>query len=85
MDQPAAVTISHRPMATIVPPPPPRAERFTCDICGEPIEGEPAGHAVLVWTRGDERREERDPICPACAAALGLSVQRRLEEEDDGG
>lgn len=72
-------------MASMVPQPPAPPNQPTCHVCGEAIAGEPAGFGVLLWTRGDERREEKDPICEACAVALGVTVQRQIEEEDDGG
>ena len=56
-----------------------------CDVCEELIIGEPAGYGVYLWTRGDETREERVPLCESCSTAIGLSAATMLEiEEEDG-
>ena len=62
-----------------------------CDVCGAIVEedsGEGAalpGSALYVWTRGDEVRREEPPLCPSCAAALGLSALGRWEIEEEEG
>jgi hypothetical protein len=61
------------------------APTFECDACGKNVEGEPAGHGLYVWTRGDEARYEEPPLCAACANAIGLAALAQWElEEDDG-
>jgi hypothetical protein len=64
-----------------------------CDVCGEAVsddgdaeEGHAvAGHGLYVWTRGDETRREEPPLCPACAAALGLTALARWEIDEEEG
>jgi hypothetical protein len=62
-----------------------------CDVCGQLVEEDsgdgPAlpGSALYVWTRGDEVRREEPPLCPSCAAALGLSALGRWEIEEEEG
>ena len=63
-----------------------------CDACGEPIDPEhddDAGYAIggrgrYLWARGDERRIEDAPLCPTCAAAIGIAAlhQWGMEEEE---
>jgi hypothetical protein len=55
-----------------------------CDACGKHIEGEPAGHGLYVWTRGDEVRYEEPPLCAQCANAIGLAALAQWELEEDG-
>jgi hypothetical protein len=57
---------------------------FECDSCGKRIEGEPAGHGLYVWTRGDEVRYEEPPLCSSCANAIGLAALALWELEEDG-
>jgi len=54
-----------------------------CDICGDPIEGEPAGHGLYVWKRGEERRFEEPALCGSCSGRIGVSALNvwRVEEE----
>jgi hypothetical protein len=55
-----------------------------CDACDAPIEGEPAGSGLFVWSRGEEEpRLEEPPLCTACATAIGLTALRTWEAEDD--
>jgi hypothetical protein len=62
-----------------------------CDVCGEPVEDDAdEGHSVpgrglYVWSRGEERRYEEPPLCPSCAAALGLTALARWEIEEEEG
>lgn len=60
------------------------AETFECDACGKIVEGEPAGHGLYVWTRGDETRYEEPPLCSSCANAIGLAALAQWELEEDG-
>lgn len=66
-----------------------------CDVCGEELapehEEEDAsgydlpGRGLLVWSRGEERRYQEPPLCPACAAAISLSALQRWEIEEEEG
>lgn len=63
-----------------------------CDVCGDAIaeECEDEGYAVggsalYVWTRGAEVRYEEPPLCPSCAAAIGVSALARWEIEEEEG
>jgi hypothetical protein len=62
-----------------------------CDVCGEIVDDDaeegPAmsGRALYVWARGDVIRREEPPLCPPCAAALGLSALGRWEIEEEEG
>lgn len=67
-------------------------EATHCDACGERLDPaeEDEGHVVsgrglLVWTRGEERRYQEPPLCPGCAAAIGLSALQRWEIEEEEG
>jgi hypothetical protein len=40
---------------------------------------------VYLWTRGDEVRYEKAPLCDECATAIGISANAAFEiEEEDG-
>ncbi len=54
-----------------------------CDGCNAPISGEPSGWGMYLWVRGDERREERAPLCQACAGAIARTTALG-QEEDEG-
>jgi len=67
-----------------------------CDVCAAPLEGSDAdgddaegydvrGRGLLVWSRGEERRYQEPPLCPTCAAAVGVSALQRWEIEEDEG
>ena len=60
------------------------AATFECDACDKVVEGEPAGHGLYVWTRGDETRYEEPPLCTRCANAIGLAALAQWELEEDG-
>lgn len=62
---------------------PPPLEPLLCDGCGAPITGEPSGWGMYLWVRGDERREERAPLCESCAGAIARTTT--LGHEDDEG
>lgn len=62
---------------------PPPVEPLLCDACAAPIAGEPSGWGVYLWVRGDERREERAPLCDACAGAIARTTT--LARDDDEG
>jgi hypothetical protein len=67
-------------------------EAVACDACGRPVPSgvdredyAVAGSAVYLWTRGDEVRFERAPLCASCAAAIGMAALAGWEiEEEDG-
>jgi hypothetical protein len=67
-----------------------------CDVCGTKVEEDGVeehtgeahaipGRALYFWTRGDETRRYEPPLCPSCAAALGLSALGRWEIEEEEG
>jgi hypothetical protein len=56
-----------------------------CHACDEPIAGEPAGHGLFLWARGDEVQLEEPPLCTRCATAIGVSAQRVFEVEEEEG
>ena len=61
----------------------PLPEAVLCDGCGDAISGEPSGWGVYLWVRGDERREERAPLCERCAGAIAVtSIQQRDDDEE---
>jgi hypothetical protein len=72
------------PIATIPVDADAKPDVFECDSCGKRIEGEPAGHGLYVWTRGDEVRYEEPPLCSSCANAIGLAALALWELEEDG-
>jgi len=63
-----------------------------CDACGEPV-AQPVdddgydvpGAGIYVWTRGEEVRFEKVPLCPSCAAAIGVTALARWEIEEEEG
>lgn len=57
----------------------------SCDACGEPIEGSPAGSGLFLWTRGDEVRYEEPPLCERCAYAIAVGGTLQLGSEDEEG
>jgi hypothetical protein len=78
-------------MASRVPPrptpsdtPSERPSSFECDACGKTVEGEPSGHGLYVWTRGEEVRYEEPPLCARCANAVNLAALAQWELEEDG-
>lgn len=67
-------------------------EQNRCDVCHEPVAGdddagghEVSGRGLLVWTRGEERRYQEPPLCPGCAAAIGMTALQRWEIEEEEG
>jgi hypothetical protein len=64
------------------------AER--CDACGGELsaEDEDAGYGMpgagmYLWTRGDEVRVEKAPLCASCASAIGVTALARWEIEEE--
>ena len=62
-----------------------RAEEVCCDACNEVIEGEPAGHGLYMWTRGDEVRFEEPALCRRCATAIGVTALAAWSMEEEEG
>ncbi len=67
------------------------AEELTiaCDACGGPMP-EDDGFAIVgegeyVWTRGDEVRREKAPLCPTCASAIFGAAITAWDIEDEEG
>jgi hypothetical protein len=58
-------------------------EPLCCDACDEAIEGEPAGHGLYMWTRGDEVRFEEPPLCGRCATAIGVTALAAWSVEEE--
>lgn len=64
-----------------------------CDACGDrlaPADADDSAYAisgagVYVWTRGEEVRFEKAPLCPGCAVAVGVSALARWELEEEEG
>ena len=56
-----------------------------CDSCGQPIEGEPSGRGLYMWTRGDERRFEEPALCSRCSIAIGVTALAAWNVEEEEG
>ena len=57
-----------------------------CDVCNSPIEGEPMGRGLLMWSRGGEVRLDEEPaLCPNCSVAIGVSALAAWSVEEEGG
>lgn len=57
-----------------------------CDACDAPIEGEPAGSGLYVWSRGeDQPRIEEPPLCQSCVTAIGVTALRTWDIEEEEG
>jgi hypothetical protein len=61
------------------------SEKVCCDACNEVIEGEPAGHGLYMWTRGDEVRFEEPALCSRCATAIGVTALAAWSMEEEEG
>ncbi len=67
------------------------AEELTvsCDACGRPMPEDDGfaitGEGEYVWTRGDEVRREKAPLCPTCASAIFGAAIAMWDIEDDEG
>lgn len=59
------------------------AETSRCDVCDEPIAGEPAGEGVYLWSRGGELVYEPAPLCEQCALAVHATALADLESDDE--
>ena len=56
-----------------------------CDNCDQPIEGEPSGRGLYMWTRGDEKRFEEPALCARCSIAIGVSALAAWTVEEEEG
>ncbi len=56
-----------------------------CDACDGPLEGEPAGRGLYMWTRGDEVRFEEPALCDNCATAIGVTALAAWSIEEEEG
>ena len=56
-----------------------------CDVCDEPIEGEPQGRGLYMWTRGDEVRFEEPALCARCSTAIGVTALAAWDVEEEEG
>jgi hypothetical protein len=61
------------------------AAGLSCHVCDRPIHGEPAGHGLIVFYRGDHWVSEEPPLCQACALAIGAAVRFGWAEDEDEG
>jgi hypothetical protein len=61
------------------------AAELRCDACDAPIEGEPTGRGLYMWTRGDEIRFEEPALCPHCATAIGVTALAAWSVEEEEG
>jgi hypothetical protein len=62
-----------------------RASDLRCDACDQVIQGEPAGCGFYMWTRGDEVRFEKPPLCGRCATAIGMTALQSWSVEEEEG
>jgi hypothetical protein len=83
----AVVVVSHETL--FAAPAEPR-----CDACGAPLpvheDGDDdsydvPGEGVYVWTRGEQVRFEKAPLCGDCASAIGVTALARWEIEEEEG
>ena len=63
-----------------------------CDACGVElaVSGDDEGFGVrgegiYLWTRGDDVRFEKAPLCASCASAIGVTALARWEIEEEEG
>lgn len=56
-----------------------------CDVCDEPIEGEPSGRGLYMWTRGDEVRFEEPVLCRGCSTAIHVTALAAWSIEEEEG
>jgi hypothetical protein len=61
------------------------ATELRCDACDEPIDGEPSGRGLYMWTRGEEVRFEEPALCPGCATAIGVTALAAWSVEEEEG
>lgn len=63
-----------------------------CDACDAVLPATDAdegydlpGFGVYLWTRGEEVRFEKAPLCGSCASAIGMTALARWEIEEEEG
>ncbi len=64
-----------------------------CDACGASLpaaEGDDhayrvPGEGAYMWTRGEQVRFDRAPLCADCASAIGVTALGRWEIEEEEG
>jgi hypothetical protein len=68
------------------------SEATRCDACNEllvPVDDSDGygveGRAVYLWQRAGETHLESAPLCPSCAAAVGVTALARWEIEEEEG
>ena len=66
------------------------SDAHRCDVCASVLgaaddEDDAGGRGLLVWSRGEERRYQEPPLCPSCAAAIGVTALQRWEIEEEEG
>lgn len=69
------------------PPPVPVTDDATvrCHACDAEITGEPAGHGLLVFPRGDDVLREEPPLCEPCALAIGVTALWGFAQDEEEG
>lgn len=60
-------------------------EVLTCHACNAIIEGEPGGHGLFLWVRGDEVRYEEPALCDRCGVAIGIKALLTWAVEEEEG
>jgi hypothetical protein len=60
------------------------AEKPRCHACDAVLEGEPAGHGLLLFIRGDTIEREEPPLCEACGHAIGMTALWNFLDEEEG-
>lgn len=58
---------------------------LTCHACDAEIEGEPAGHGMMLFVRGDEVVREELPLCERCSLAISMTALDRIFFEEEEG
>jgi hypothetical protein len=61
------------------------AEERACHACDAPLEGEPGGRGLFMWSRGDELRFEEPSLCDRCAVAIGMTALSTWAVEEEEG
>jgi hypothetical protein len=86
------VVIDAQPAAALrwdgaTPPPLPVVDdtAVRCNACDVELEGEPAGHGLLVFVRGDDVVREEPPLCERCALAIGITALWGFADEEEEG
>lgn len=66
------------------PPPAAEVEHARCHACDTMLEGEPAGHGLLLFVRGDAVEREEPPLCEACSHAIGMTALWNFLDDEEG-